>query len=117
VEVGVSIDSFKLVYEAIAKIPAYKTRVSRDNVLTKLFKGNFSANSFLGEIISILCKFLISLCLIFFNFISTVNRLHQRLLTCSSGVVPIKMLRLGETSSGLDQTALLGGYVMSAIEH
>ncbi|KAH0658513.1 hypothetical protein KY289_027261 [Solanum tuberosum] len=27
------------------------------------------------------------------------------------------MLRLGETSSGLDRTALLGGYFMSAIEH
>uniref|UniRef100_M1A8M3 Uncharacterized protein n=1 Tax=Solanum tuberosum TaxID=4113 RepID=M1A8M3_SOLTU len=27
------------------------------------------------------------------------------------------MLRLGETSSGLDRIALLGGYFMSAIEH
>ncbi|WMV34447.1 hypothetical protein MTR67_027832 [Solanum verrucosum] len=27
------------------------------------------------------------------------------------------MLRLGETSSGLNRTALLGGYFMSAIEH
>uniref|UniRef100_A0A0V0HS61 Putative ovule protein n=1 Tax=Solanum chacoense TaxID=4108 RepID=A0A0V0HS61_SOLCH len=87
VEVGVSLDSFKLIDEAISKIPAYRTRASRDNVLTKLFRASSS----------------------------TVSRFRQRLLTCSSDVVVTKKLRLCEASNGLDQTDLLGGYAMSTL--
>ncbi|WMV34449.1 hypothetical protein MTR67_027834 [Solanum verrucosum] len=48
---------------------------------------------------------------------SIVTCLRQRLLTCSSGVVPKKKLRLGETSSDLDRTALLGGYDILVVQH
>ncbi|XP_049372997.1 uncharacterized protein LOC125837971 [Solanum verrucosum] len=48
---------------------------------------------------------------------STVTCLRQRLLTCSSGVVPTKKLRLDETSSDLDRISLLGGYAIHVVQH